>query len=127
MSDNPSLKEMGINNPGEIIKYLLRQEGNGDVLKVYYRRQKGSLLPSSRKYKFGRSSKTIMTDSGKQEFEEVYEISPFLRQAISELDEIVQHKEDVIDRKKKLIDEMDHLERVLTSKLDELRREVELL
>ena len=125
MTKNSALQEMGVNNPDEITHYSLRQEGHGDVLKIYYRRQKGSFLPSSRKYKFGRSAKTIMLDSGKQEFEETYEISPFLLKAIAELDKIVSHKESASDRKKMILNEMKHLEKTVTLKLNELREQIE--
>ena len=54
----PTLSEMGITRFHEIASYTLRQEGvDKDVLRVTYKRAKGSLLPYSRKYKFGRSQK----------------------------------------------------------------------
>lgn len=127
MSNYETLDEMGIQNPDEISKYTLRQEGHGDVLKIYYKRKKGSFLPNSRKYKFGRSVKTIRSESGDQGYEDVYEISPFLQKALAELDSIVQHKHDVADTKQDIIEEMEHLERVMTHKMADLRAKLEKL
>ncbi|MCB1755333.1 MAG: DUF3461 family protein [Gammaproteobacteria bacterium] len=124
MNKYEALSDMGIQNPQEISKYTLRQEGHGDVLKIYYKRKKGSFLPNSRKYKFGRSIKTVLTDGGKQEFEDIYEISPFLLKAVAELDSIVKQKHESIDRKQELLDEIDHLEKVFANKLAELRDKV---
>jgi len=127
MSNYPILEEMGVINPKEITRYTLRPEGHIDVLKIYYKRKKGSLLPSSRKYKIGRASKTVRVDSGKQEFEETYTISPYLQKAIVEIDKIVSHSEVETDRKKILLSEVDHLEKTMTNKMNELRRQIKEL
>lgn len=127
MSNNSALEEMGVKNPKEITRYTLRSEGSQDVLKIYYRRQKGSFLPSSRKYKFGRSTNTVRVDSGKREFEETSPISPFLQKAIAELDSIVKHQDKSTDHKKTLIAEIEHLEETMHNKLAELRRLAEEL
>lgn len=127
MQEYPALEEMGVRNPDEITYYTLRSEGNDDVLKIRYKRQKGSFLPSSRKYKFGRSSKKVSVDRGKQEFKETYLISPFLQKAIAELDKIVKCKKEDVDRKKELISEIVDLEDIMARKLRELRQQVEAL
>ena len=127
MSEYPALEEMGVRHPDEITHYTLGPEGNDDVLKIHYKRQKGSFLPFSRKYKFGRSSKNVRTDSGKQEFEETYIISPFLQKAVAELDSIVTYKKEDVDRKKELISEMVDLEEIMARKLHELRKLVDAL
>lgn len=127
MNKFEALSDMGIQNPTEITKYTLRQEGHGDVLKVYYKRQKGSFLPNSRKYKFGRSIKTIIADGGKQEFEDVYEISPFLLKAVAELDSIVKHKNDVVDQKVALLDEIRNLENAMANGIADIRSQIEKL
>lgn len=121
------LKEMGINNPFEITGYSLFQVDNEDVLKIHYKRHQGSILPSSRKYKFGRSLKTIVTDSGKPGYEQVYEISPNLQQALTELDGIIASKKDLSDRKKFILEELDSLQQEVTSKFAELREQIESL
>lgn len=123
----PALKKMGIKTPSEITHYSLRQEGNEDVLRVHYKRANNSFLPASRKYRFGRSSKTIITDSGKPGYAEDTEISGFLQRAIAELDEIVVSKKDHDALKSSLIDELDHLEKYVNSRIRALRSQVEQL
>ncbi len=94
MSDNasyPALAEMGIVRFHEISHYSLRQDGvDKDVLRIIYKRAKGSFLPYSRKYKFGRSLKTVVADGGTSRMEHSYEISPFLLKAVAELDKLVE-------------------------------------
>ncbi len=94
MSENasyPTLAEMGIVRFHEISHYSLRQDGvEKDVLRIIYKRAKGSFLPYSRKYKFGRSLKTVVADGGTSRMEHSYEISPFLLKAVAELDKLVE-------------------------------------
>lgn len=123
----PALHEMGINNPSEITHYSLRQEGDEDVLRVHYKRAKTSFLPASRKYRFGRTSRTIVTDSGKPEYAEDTEISGFLQRAVAELNQLVDLKNDHDVLKSSLIDDLDHLEKYLDSKLNELRTQISKL
>ena len=124
----PALAEMGIARFHEISHYTLRQDGaKCDVLKVYYKRQKGSLLPESRKYRFGRALKTIVADGGSSRMEDTYEISPYLLAAIAELDRLVAQNALVdaslagtgagFDRKAALFVEIDAIERTLTERL----------
>jgi len=88
-----TLAEMGINNPSEIIRYSLRQKGHRkDLLKITYRRPKGSLRPVSRSYEFGRSQNSVITDSGAPEYRNEHDPSPILQSAIRELDELLSMK-----------------------------------
>ncbi len=82
MAEFPNLSEMGINNPGEIEHYSLSTTNNVDHLRIIYKRKKGSLLPTSKRFEFGRASRTVMTDSGTQATESVHDISPFLHKAL---------------------------------------------
>lgn len=123
-----ALAEMGITRFHEVSHYTLRQDGvKNDVLKVYYKRQKGSLLPESRKYRFGRSLKTIIADGGTARMEDTYEISPYLLSAIAELDRLVAQNALVdaslagsgagFDRKAALLVEIDQIERTVAGRL----------
>jgi hypothetical protein len=124
----PALAEMGITRFYEISQYVLRQEGaDRDTLKIYYKRAKGSLLPTSRKYKFGRSVKTIVADGGTSRMENVYDISPFLTKAVAELDLLVSQKESSLNKKARLLVELNHLDQVMSSKIDDLRKQIESL
>ena len=121
------LETMGISNPSEITRYTLRQEDNEDVLRIYYKRSKGSFLPTSKKYRFGRTHKTIVTDSGKPEYAGEDEISPFLQAAITELDKVVKHSKDAVEHKKAILDEIEHLEKYIGSRIRLLRSQIEVL
>lgn len=102
----PALQDMGINNAQEISGYSLRPDGaQKDVLKIRYKRAKGSFLPQSRTYKFGRSLKTVIADGGTARMEHTYEISPFLLKAVAELDSLVSDNKKVSGSVKSLIGE----------------------
>lgn len=125
MSDYPSLTEMGITRFNEISHYMLWQEGQEvDVLKVFYKRSRGSFLPESRKYRFGRSAKTVRSESGAIE---VYEISPFLQKAVTELDTLVHKRKATHDEKARLLVELDLLEQYFQDKVEEIRASVKRL
>ncbi len=122
-----TLKEMGVTDIDLIEKYTLRQEGDEDILKIYFRRKKGDLFSHSVKFRHGRSTKVVPVNSGRGEYKEVSEISPTILKAVQELDQIVQHEESVQDFKKRILSDIDHLEKVVQRKLDQLRRDVERL
>lgn len=124
---NSTLKKMGINNPSEISRYSLREENGEDVLRIYYKRAKGSLLPTSRKYSFGRSQKTIITDSGRPEYAEDPQISDVLQRVLKELDGIAKDANDRDVVKATIIDDIDHLDRYISTRIRQLRAQVEKL
>ena len=102
----PALEEMGIRNAYEISGYTLRPDGaHRDVLKIRYKREKGSLLPQKRTYKFGRSLQTVVADGGTARMEHTYEISPMLLKAVAELDTLVADKKRIGTEVKSLIGE----------------------
>lgn len=124
--DFPTLNEMGIARPEEISHYTLRQEGDrNDVLKVHYDRKPGSLRPVTRKYRFGRATRSTVADSGTSRLEENFEISPRLTEALAELQQLVSRREETVDRKVRLVKDLDHLEKVVASKIGELRQQIE--
>lgn len=117
MSNYPTLTEMGINNPGEIERYSLNTVKNIDIIRIIYKRKKGSLLPSSKRFEFGRASKTIMANSGTQETEVVHEISPFVQKAISELDKILDSRKSSVEHGKLIKDELQRLHQEMSSRM----------
>jgi len=106
----PALTEMGITNPEEIQRYSLQTVNNVDILRVVYKRKKGSLLPASKKYRFGRAQKMVVSDGGKNTTELVHEISPFVIKATDELREIVKGKHSRHEQIAVILDEINHLE-----------------
>jgi len=127
MSQHPTLTEMGITSFEAISKYTLRQEGDFDILKIYYKREKGSFLPRSKKFRFGRATRTVMVDSGRQQWQEVSEISPFLLRALTELNKLAHEEKKVVDSKQTIEQDLVHLERIMTEKLAEIRAKLEQL
>jgi len=117
MANFPSLSEMGINNPGEIEHYSLSTTNNIDHLRVIYKRKKGSLLPTSKRFEFGRASRTVMTDSGTQANEIVHDISPFLHKALQELDHLLDAKKSSIEKAKLVKLEMQRLHQEINSRM----------
>ncbi len=117
MSKYPSLTEMGINNPGEIVRYSLNTVNNIDIIRIIHKRQKGSLRPASKRFEFGRATKTIMADSGTQKSEIVHEISPFVLKAVNELDGILASKQSTVEHVKLVKDELKRLHQEMESRL----------
>ena len=117
MSTFPTLTEMGINNPGEIERYSLNTTNNIDVLRIVYKRHKGSFLPTSKRFEFGRASKTVVADSGTRKTQIVHEISPFLRKAVKELDDILSAKQSNIERAMLVKQELQQLHQDMASRL----------
>jgi hypothetical protein len=117
MSKFPTLSEMDINNPGEIERYSLNTTNNVDVLRIVYKRKKGSLLPTSKRFEFGRSRKLVVADSGTGKTENLYVISPFLQKAINELDGIISAKKSNIEYANLVKQELQRLHQDMASRL----------
>ena len=117
----PVLSEMGISRFHEISHYSLQCDGESkDILRVNYTRARGSLLPSSRKYKFGRSYKTIVANGGTSRMESIYEISPFLLNAMSELDALVDGNQLAASGPAKFAD----TKKVVLAEINELAQQI---
>lgn len=123
----PTLDSMGITSTENIEKFTLRYENSQDVLKVYYRREKGSLLPKSKKFKFGRSTKTVLADGGQQTYRQVQEPSLIVVRALEELEQIVGKQKEEKISKEDLITELEHLEKVMQSKISEIKVKINAL
>ncbi|MCB5161216.1 DUF3461 family protein [Marinomonas algarum] len=123
----PTLESMGITSLNDIEKFTLRYEGGHDVLKIYYRREKGSLLPKSKKFKFGRSSKTVLADGGQQTYRQVQEPSLIVLRAMEELEDIVGKQHEAQVTKDDLIKELEHLEKVVNSKISEIKQKIDAM
>ena len=117
MANYPTLSEMDINNPGEIEHYSLSTTNNIDHLRVIYKRKKGSLLPTSKRFEFGRASRTVMTDSGTQATEIVHDISPFLHKALQELDQLIDAKKSNLEQVKLVKQEIQRLHQEIDSRM----------
>ncbi|ACR68048.1 DUF3461 domain-containing protein [Edwardsiella ictaluri] len=125
MYDN--LKSLGITQPEEIDRYSLRQEANNDILKIYFRKDKGEFFAKSVKFKYPRQRKTILSDNDSQGMREISEISPNLRYVIEELDRLCLRDRQEEDLKRKILDDLRHLESVVANKIAEIEADLEKL
>ena len=125
MYDN--LKSLGISNPQDIDRYTLRQEANNDILKIYFCKDKGEFFAKSVKFKYPRQRKTIAATDGSNNFKEINEINSNLRYAIEELDSICLADKVEVDLKHKILDDLRHLEHVVSNKIAEIEADLEKL
>ena len=115
--ETPTLTAMGINNPGEITRYVLSQPNAlVDELTIYYKRQKGSLLPVRRTYEFGRAVRSAVADSGTGRIANVGDISPRLLEAIAELDKLLARRESMGGRKDAILEQLSGLREAIAAK-----------
>ena len=115
--ETPILTAMGINNPSEITRYALSQPSAlVDELTIYYKRQKGSLLPVRRTYEFGRALRSAVADSGTGRIAHVGDITPRLLEAIAELDKLLARRETSGGRKEAILDQLTGLRKSLAAR-----------
>ena len=121
------LADMGIANPEQIDRYSLQASGDTDILRVIYKREKGSLLPSSKKFKFPRRVRIIEADGGSKKIETIAEVSPALSQAVTELHNIVHKKHSRSEQKEIIEDEIQRLEEEISTRVTYLKSLVKAL
>jgi hypothetical protein len=118
-------KEMKIKRPTQIDRYSVQTiehpDEHKDVLRIVYKRKKGSLLPESQRCRFPRIKKTSVEDSGTRKMDIRWEVSPFLQKAISELDQIISTELSKEENKKLILDEMKRLEEDAAHRIDYIR------
>ncbi|QMV15228.1 DUF3461 family protein [Vibrio spartinae] len=121
----PHLSNLGINDPTQIERYTVRQEALKDVLKIYFLKQKGELFAKSVKFKYPRQVKNVLVDGGSQQYKEVTEISRNLTLVIDELNHITTPEQlSEQDLKEKILSDLRHLEKVVTSKIHEIENDL---
>lgn len=124
----PYLIGLGIQDPKQIERYSLRQEAHKDVLKIYFHKQKGELFAKSVKFKYPRQVKNVLVDSGSHQYKEVTEINRNLTLVIDELNKITKPTPQAdIDLKQKILTDLRHLEKVVSSKIAEIEADLEKL
>jgi hypothetical protein len=122
-----NLKAIGVTDTDNIEKYTLRTEGRFDILKIYYKRDKGEMFARSEKLKYPRQLKRIKVDSGTQKYADTTEISPTLRYVVEELDVIAKREVKDVDLRKKILGDLKHLEKVVQSKVEEIEADLRKL
>ncbi len=115
------LTEMGVQSPEQIERYALYMTNNTDILRIIYSRQKGSILPVSINFKFPRIKKSVLVDSGTRQTELIYESSPAFRNALAELDQLMDAKKSTEDLGKLINEEVRLLEEEVVWRIDYIK------
>ena len=122
MDKYPQLEAMGIQNPEQIEKYMVNGISDYDVLRVIYERQSGSLLPLSRTYKFKRVQRDVPLNPKKTKTSAVLETDPELKQAISELKDLLSEKSQKGDVREELLEQIRPLEEDIALRAKYIRK-----
>jgi len=112
----PSLFEIGIKNPDEIIRYSVQSKNDIDSLRVIYKRQQGSLLPTSKKFIFNRKKRMVSADSDSDK-----------TKIIAELDQVVNQHHTHDEQKEIIQDEIDRLDQEVAARIAYIKTLVEKL
>ncbi|WP_439861937.1 DUF3461 family protein [Pseudomonas sp. MBLB4136] len=128
MTEFATLKEMGISSFELISRFSLRREHDRDVLKVYYLRPATSLRPHSQKFTFARPRQAIPGQSRhSQAWQQLSDCSPMLQKALGELKQLTGSSSHALSPKQELLQDLQHLEKVVEAKLAEIREKIERL
>ena len=82
-------------------------------------------MTKSKKFKFKRQHKNMRVNEGRVPYIATTESSPYFLRAISELDTLVTVEKTAQDRKQRLLEDIEHLEKVVARKLEDMRRQIE--
>ena len=118
MAKYKTLAEMEIMNPAQIERYSVKTIDKTDILRIIYKRKKGSFLPTSKRYRFPRIKKTTIQDSGTRNIDIRWEKSSFLQRAVAELDQIISAKFNEEKKRETILDEMKRLEEDIKIRVD---------
>ena len=124
----PKLTEMGVMNPEQIIGYASVQIAEDmDVLKINYRRPKGSFLPKRRRYEFKRIGKPMPGSELRGTDAIRYEISPMLAKAVTEMDSILADSKRMVTTKQSLQEELASLKGEFNERISQLSEMIDTL
>ena len=110
MNEYPRLKQMGVENPGHIVRYSISSLASVDYLTIGYIRPQGSLLPVSRTYAFERVQKRVKAADGSGKEYDVLETSQPLIEAKAELKAICEARKTTEGKVAALTEELQLLE-----------------
>jgi hypothetical protein len=125
MKRNITLTEMGVTNPDDIARYTIYTVQDTDMLRIIYARNKGSLLPVSKTFKFPRVKKSVMVDSGTRQTQVLFERNPIFENALTEIEAILENQKNKDALNQVLADEILQLEAEMTSRIDYIKSLVE--
>lgn len=127
MSKYPRLTEMGIHNPEQIDGFTVSSVDYTDHLWVTYARPVGSLLPTSRSYRFPRIQKSLPAGKNKQKKHVVMETDPVFREAVAELRDLMASRSEKHTLAEELLHAVNALEEDITARTAALKELVEKL
>jgi len=128
MTDYPTLREMGVTSFEKVTKYTLRHESNADVLKIYYNRPFGSFRSRSKKFTFMRGLPIEAGNSAN--LEKSQHVSDQLLKVLEELRQLTNGNKETTTKtnpREELLDSIEHLEKVMNSKIAEIREQIDKL
>ena len=125
MPEYKTLREMKVKRPDQIDRYSVQSVDNTDVLRIVYKRKKGSFLPESKRFRFPRIKKTSLADGGRRKIDIRWEVSPFLQKAVSELDHILDTEISEKRRREIILDELRLLQEDAAHRIDYIRSLIE--
>ena len=125
MPEYKTLREMKIKRPDQIDRYSVQSVENTDVLRVVYKRKKGSFLPDSKRFRFPRIKKTSLEDGGRRKIDIRWEVSPFLQKAVSELDHLLDAEISKKRRREIILEELRLLQEDAAHRIDYIRSLIE--
>ena len=116
MSEFSTLQAMGLSDIETISHYKLSQGANTEELKIYFKRPEASNLPNSSSFHFERNQ-VVGADT------ELGGSDPVLLAALKELNSLTRELNKG-DRRALIMNEIDRLEQVMSSKIQELREDL---
>jgi len=125
MEKYKTLAEMEIMNPAQIERYSVKTIDKTDILRIIYKRKKGSFLPTSKRYRFPRVKKTTIQDSGTRTMDIRWEKTPFLQRAVAELNQIISIELNERKKHETILDEIKRLEEDIKVRVDYIRSLIE--
>jgi len=122
MKEFSTLENMGITRFEEVRDFSFYSEDKVDVLKIYYKRKEGSLLPRRKVFKFPRHTLTNIDDSTGQPSTQP---SPTILKAVDELNVLLKDREDTSGNKDQILRRLEQLEAEVKSNVAEIRSLIE--
>jgi hypothetical protein len=117
MYDN--LNALGISHPEVIDRYSLLQEGDIDILKIYFQKTKGEIFAKSVKCKFPAGQRDPQTGHSS--------LDPKLEAILAELNHVAEPRHIQIELQQKILNDLRHLEQVVANKIAEIEADLRRL
>jgi hypothetical protein len=125
MKDYPRLTEMGVLHPKQIAYFSVSSLEQTDYLRIVYDRPIGSFLPTSRIYEFPRVQKDSGSGADADAPEFVMVSCPEFREAVAELEKILNVREDKQDLVETMQKQVQQLEDEVSMHAEQLKHLIE--